>query len=144
MAGVIALLILTATTIGLIRSAGLLDSWRPRGVSVLPIAFALAVTGALLSTGLRGESDQSRPVTPTASPPASSLADGPPASVPVYPGPPTDAPLPRLDLPITFDYGPGPRYPVPGPGPSSPPPASPASGPSPLDGSVRATAVTSH
>src|SRR5205085_540747 len=40
MAGVIALLVFTITTIVLIRSAGLLDSWRPRGVSVLPIAFA--------------------------------------------------------------------------------------------------------
>jgi hypothetical protein len=115
MAGMIALLVFTATTIILIRSTRSLCTWRPRGVSVVPIAFAVAVTGALMNAGFRGELGQPHPVTPSASPPASSVADAPPASVPVYPGPPTDAPLPKLDLPITFDYGHGPRYPVPGP-----------------------------
>lgn len=113
------------------RTAGFLGKRRPRRVSVLPLAFAVAVTGALMNAGFRGALGQHRAPAP---PPVSTVADPPPASAPVYPGPPSGAPLPKLDLPITFDYGPGPRYPTPGPGPPSLPEASPAVGQLPPSG----------
>jgi hypothetical protein len=113
-----------ATASALLSStAGFLDRRRPRRVSVLPLAFAVAVTGAVMNAGFSGALGQHRITTP---PPVSSVADPPPTSASVYPGPPGGASLPKLNLPITFDYGPGPRHPT--PGPPSLPQASPAVG----------------
>jgi hypothetical protein len=97
------------------------DSRRPPRTGVTLILFSLAVIGSLMAAGLGG-----RPSTPRASAlgPAPSLSESQSAigAVPVYPGPSNGAPLPRLNLPITYDYGPGPRHPVPPPA-SAPPPA---------------------
>jgi hypothetical protein len=95
------------------------DSRRPPRTSVTLILFSLAVVGALVGTGLG--SPQSTP-RPSALGPAPSSFQSAVGAAPVYPGPSNDAPLPRLNLPMTYDYGPGPRHPVPPPG-SAPPSA---------------------
>jgi hypothetical protein len=133
MTGLIAFLLrMSATVIAVLsRTDELVDGRRPRRVSVLPLVFALAVTGALMDAGFKGAFDQRRATTP---PPVSPVADPSAASAPMYPGPPSGAPLPKLDLLIVFDYGPGPRHPTPGPGPPSLPQASPAVGRLPPSG----------
>jgi hypothetical protein len=97
------------------------DSRRPPRTGVALILFSLAVVGALLGAG-----PGSRPSTPRPSAlgpaPSSSESESALGAVPVYPDPSNGAPLPRLNLPITYDYGPGPRHPVPPPG-SAPPSA---------------------
>jgi hypothetical protein len=95
------------------------DSRRPPRTGVTLALFSLAVVGALMGAGLGG-----RPSTPQPSAvgPAPSSFQSAVGAVPVYPGPSNGAPLPRLNLPITYDYGPGPRHPVPPPG-SAPPSA---------------------
>jgi hypothetical protein len=140
MAGLIAFLVWTGATVSalLTRTDGLVDRRRPRRVSVVPLAFALAVTGALMNAGFNGALGEHRAPRP---PPGSSVADPPPASAPVFSGPPSGAPLPKLNLPITFDYGPGPRYPTPGPGPPSLAQATPAVGRLPLSGTPPGTIV---
>jgi hypothetical protein len=123
-------------------------SRRPPRTSVIPILFSLAVLGALMSDGLGGPPSTPRSSAFDSAPSLSQAALG---TAPVYSGPSNDARLPRLNLPITYDYGPGPRHPVssagstsspvfgadgvpprPAPAPSAdqPPPSSPATPPS--------------
>jgi hypothetical protein len=110
--------------VGDVGQVAVRDSRRPPRTSVVLMLFSLVVVGALMGGGLA-----SRPSAPRASPfePAPSTSQAALESAPVYPGPSNHAPLPRLNLPITYDYGPGPRRPVPSPG--SAPPAVGADGP---------------
>jgi hypothetical protein len=95
------------------------DSRQPPRTGVPLILFSLAMVGALMGAGLGGRPSTPRPsaLGPAPSPSEFESAIG---AVPVYPGPSNGAPLPRLNLPITYDYGPGPRHPVP-PAGSAPP-----------------------
>jgi hypothetical protein len=83
---------------------------RPPAVSVIPALFSLVMAGSLIAGNL-GKTAK----TPSASSAgeASWVSQSALRAVPVYPGPSNGAPLPRLNLPITYDYGPGPRHPVP-------------------------------
>lgn len=88
----------------------------PKGTSVIPV---LVVVGAVIGVGM------ARVVRTPPSPAAEQQASTYQAvlgGAPVYRGPSNGAPLPRLNLPITYDYGPGPRHPTPLPTdvPSSP------------------------
>src|SRR5437588_9700628 len=94
-------------------------SRRPPSAGVIPLLFSLAITGALMGDGLGRPPSTPRISTFGPAPSSSQAALG---RTPIYPGPSNDAPLPRLNLPITYDYGPGPRHPVPSV-PSAPPPA---------------------
>jgi len=105
---------------------------RPPRTSVTLILFSVLMVGAVIGDGLE-RAPSTPPSMSGAAPSTSQSAVG---AVPVYPGPSNDAPLPRLNLPITYNYGPGPRHPVPSPG-SAPPafgangaPARPAPSPS--------------
>jgi hypothetical protein len=85
---------------------------QPPVVSVMPVVFSLVMIGSVVGAGL----------TKTTSPPAPTSVGQTPSVYqsglggdPVYPGPSNDAPLPRLNLPTIYNYGSGPRHPVPDP-----------------------------
>src|SRR5262249_52595375 len=93
-----------------VRSSGIAWSTRPSGAGFMPTLVAVATIGALMVPGLMDTSATSRAPAPAAvrAPPPR-----PRQLAPVYAGPSNDQALPPLNLPITFDYGPGPRHPVP-------------------------------
>ncbi len=80
-------------------------------VSVIPVLFSVVMVGALTLGGL----GRATSAPPRQSQPALQLPQAALDAAPVYPGPSNEAPLPRLNLPITYNYGPGPRHPVPSP-----------------------------
>jgi hypothetical protein len=114
---------------------------RPLAVSLTPVLFSIARVGSVIGGGL------GKAPTPPASSASSvgQMSSGSQTVVgtaPVYPGPSNGAPLPRLNLPITFDYGSGPQ---PVPTPSYSPPLQPepdrTTTPPPGDPSVTKLAV---
>jgi hypothetical protein len=107
-----ALLLTTATVARVVvagaRARGVEWSTRPSGVGFMPTLVAVGTIISLMIPGLMDTSASAPAPAPAPSPTARRMA-------PVYPGPPNDDALPPLNLPITFDYGPGPRHPVPSP-----------------------------
>lgn len=91
---------------------------RPLAVSLAPVLFSIAMVGSMIGGGLgRAPTPPAFLASPVGqTPPGSQTALG---DAPVYPGASNGAPLPRLNLPITFDYGSG-RQPVPTPSYSPP------------------------
>ena len=96
------------------RAKGVAWSTRPSGVGLMPTLVAVATIGALMVPGLT-DTSATAPAPAAAPAPAPAPAPSPSSRqlAPVYPGPSNDGALPPLNLPITFDYGPGPRHPVP-------------------------------
>lgn len=93
----------------------------PRGAMAVPVLIAVVVTAGLMASDFRSDGQLQASAPPPRVAPVSSTP-----LAPVYPGPPTGMPLPKVNLPITYDYGRGPHYPVPSPSQPATPRAGPA------------------
>ena len=114
----IALFTIVGGFLGERRRSVMSASEPPPRTSAILVLFSVAMVASMIGEGT-GRSAS----TPVASPPGPTPFSSESAlgAAPVYPGPSNGAPLPRLNLPITYYYGPGPRHPVPPPSPAPPP-----------------------
>jgi hypothetical protein len=115
---VVALVGVFGGVVGEARRAAVRAPRRPRAVSVIPVVFSLGIISSSVGAGLAKTTSPRAPTSVGETPSVSQSGLG---AVPVYPGPSNEAPLPRFNLPTIYNYGPGPRHPVPYP-PASPRP----------------------